>query len=307
MRELHALRHDAVAALGRALDATVDDGVLVGKDEDEDLGTRVGLVAGHVPGSGNDGTSVVARSEVHGGALVLHPATVGLINLDELLDKVVDARLVRLAATLAGDDGDAPALQRRSVGKQKLLALQVPAAGSARVGNTSAVLNLGRSEDTGVDNGLVGGDLQAVLLEVGVRVPGKHPQTVLDSLPALSGRSDGELDHVRGLPLVALEWVALVLLDAEKLHGNDDRAAATLHLNHGEVGVLNANVISLQEVVVNGDGSLLASLLVALHKLVLLGRLKQDLVNHILIDDVGAAMVGDDTELAEPLQALGHP
>jgi hypothetical protein len=117
--------------------------------------------------------------------------------------------------------------------------------------------------------------------------------------------TSGELDHVRSLPLVALERVALVLLDAE-LHGNDDRAAAALHLNHEEVGVLDADVVGLQKVVVDGDCGLLAGLLIALHELVLLGRLER----MIFIDDIGAPMIGDDqgdAEPAEPLQTLGNP
>jgi hypothetical protein len=100
---------------------------------------------------------------------------------------------------------------------------------------------------------------------------------VLDSPPALGGRSDGESDcekisvnfqamenvgkdirtHVRGLAFVTFEGVALVLLDLEKLHGKKG-VLALGHLHDRKVGELKAGVVLLEEVLVDGRSVFLA-------------------------------------------------
>lgn len=72
---LDALGDNTVAALSRALDATVGLRVLVGQDEHQHLRTRLGGIASLVPGIGDPDTGVVAVGEDHGRVLVLNLAT----------------------------------------------------------------------------------------------------------------------------------------------------------------------------------------------------------------------------------------
>jgi hypothetical protein len=96
---------------------------------------------------------------------------VALVNLDELLDEVLNGRFVRLATALAAHDGDRPALQRRTVRKKELLALEIPAARCTRRSDACAVLHLGRGEKAALDNGPRLADLETVLLKSLISIP----------------------------------------------------------------------------------------------------------------------------------------
>lgn len=117
-----------------------------------------------------------------------------LVDLDKFLDEVLDGGLIGLPATLAAHHSHRPALQRRAVWEEELLALEIPTSRCPRSSNTCAVLDLWRGEEAPLDDGPSLADLKPVLLEGLVGVPGQHAEAMLDCLPSLVGRSHGEFD-----------------------------------------------------------------------------------------------------------------
>jgi hypothetical protein len=81
--------------------------------------------------------------------------------------------------------------------------------------------------------GGVGADLEAIVTEVGVRLPVEEADTGLDSSPALLGESDSKHDYVRGLNVAELGVVALVSVGLEDVYGYEDRLFAEL-LGHAD-------------------------------------------------------------------------
>lgn len=82
--------------------------------------------------------------------------------LDKFSNELVDGGLVRLATTTTGDNADGPRLKRYRVALQEDLRLEIPTTRCAGLSIALAILHSRSSEETSIDVGALGVDLQAV-------------------------------------------------------------------------------------------------------------------------------------------------
>lgn len=209
---LHTLTDNPVAALARLLDAAVITGILVRKDEDQDLRTSLGGRSGLVPNLSYCRSCVWSRCQVESWRLGLDFAAVCLVDTNKLRDELADNVLVGSTLT-ALNNTHTPGLERGWVSDKELLALEIPTTRCTRLGYAASKLHFGCLEEATLDDDLVGVDSHAVALEVWVRAPRHHVKAVLNCLPALLRRCDSKLDHLGCLTLIELVDISLVFLE----------------------------------------------------------------------------------------------
>jgi hypothetical protein len=124
--------------------------------------------------------------------------------------------------------------------------------------------------------------------QVRVVTPVQQADTLLNGSPTLLRKGNSELDHVGGLRVAQLGVVALVGIDTENIHWEEDVRAADLlrHLDDWDTGN-DVHVVLLLEVLCNGD--LLAldvgdtrAAVIRVGERALVGILLPDLVDDVL-------------------------
>lgn len=90
------------------------------------------------------------------------------------------------------------------------------------------------------------------MLEISVRIPLQHTNTMLDRLDTFLGTGNGELDHGSSLIRAQLVGIALVGDQCSQFHGHK---TSTFSLNQGKIPELEIDIVCLAEVVIDTDFS----------------------------------------------------
>jgi hypothetical protein len=122
----------------------------------------------------------------------------------------------------------------RGGGKRTSIPIKTPTSGNhvlrlklSLLGALTEVYSRGR-KDASLDLGSGGANLEAIVAQIWILGPVEELHTLLNSSPALLGKSDGKLDHLRGLGIRELGIVALVLVDDEDIQGHVNWALTDL-------------------------------------------------------------------------------
>ena len=112
---------------------------------------------------------------------------------------------------------DAPRLERVRVGEQEFLSTEIPASRSAGTdlgsGASTTVLYFWWLKEPSLGDGHVRINLEAKMIQVGVRMPLKHTHAMLDGLDSVTGSRDSKFDHGSRLVRAKLGLEALVGVD----------------------------------------------------------------------------------------------
>jgi hypothetical protein len=150
----------------------------------------------------------------------------------------------------ATNNANTPGFKRLRIGKQELLSTEIPTTSVTRIGFGASVLNFRGWENPSLGSGHVGVYLQAEMAKVRISMPLEHTNSMLNSSKSLLGTGDCKLDHGRSLLRAQLVLVTLVGIDDAKFHGE---VAFTSGLDERKIPKLKADVVFLDEVVIDGD------------------------------------------------------